>query len=308
MLVVHDLVGAHALRREALLQPEQRRRDLRILVAQPLHELNGEGSVQGRCRFALAKHRGERLGGAPVHPQEPVGQGVGFRARGPAHPDAHRRAPQVLDEGHAQRDRDCPQLADRQRLNALVGAHEAAQHLLIEAAVGMRDEGPGHAENPRIPGERPAGELRQLAVVARRQIVADLAYLLLDQVVVVEQPLGGRRNGAPFAHRARDAAIGLKQYRLVFPEAYRERAPGDRSRGDALGRGQAFGMLLEALDAEELLADRLFAIPRYGLRPAPEGAPNEFQPDLSWGECCGGKAIMAPAAPASPNPRYPDAR
>jgi hypothetical protein len=39
-----------------------------------------------------------------------------------------------------------------------------------------------------------------------------------------------------------------------------------------LGRGQAFGMLLEALDAEELLADGLFAIPRYGLRRAPEGA------------------------------------
>jgi hypothetical protein len=186
-----------------------------------LHELNGERSVQERL-FALAKDRGDRLGGAPVHAQEPVGQAVGFLARGPAHPDAHRRAPQVLDQRYAQRDRDRPQLADRQRLNALVGAHEAAQYLRIEAAVGMRDEGPGHAENPRIPGERPACELRQLAVVAWRQIVADLADLLFDEVVVVEQPLGGRRNGPPFADRARDVAIGLEQYGLIFFEAHRE--------------------------------------------------------------------------------------
>jgi hypothetical protein len=41
-------------------------------------------------------------------------------------------------------------------------------------------------------------------------------------------------------------------------------------------------MLLEALDAEELLADRLFAIPRYRLRRAPEGAEDcRSQTDLS---------------------------
>jgi hypothetical protein len=45
-------------------------------------------------------------------------------------------------------------------------------------------------------------------------------------------------------------------------------------------------MLLEALDAEELLADRLLAIPRYGLRRAPEGAQNGFQTGLSCGKCC----------------------
>src|SRR5688500_4103011 len=136
----------------------------------------------------------------------------------------------------------------------------------------MRDEGPGHAENPRIPGERPAGELRQLAVVARRQIVADLADLLFDEVVAVEQPLGGRRDGPPLADRACNGAVRPEQYRLVFLKAHGERAPAHRSCGDGLSRRQAFGMLLKALDAEEFLADRLFAIPRYGLRRVPEGA------------------------------------
>ena len=157
-------------------------------------------------------------------------------------------------------------------------------------AVGVRDEGPGEAEDARIAGERPVGELRQLAVVAGRQVVADLADLLLDEVVVVEQPLGGRRDGAPFADRVGDGAIGGEQHARVVAEA-RPRASGRAigPRGDALGRGQALGVLLEPLDAEELRADRLLAIPRYGLRRAPEGAPNEFQPDLSWGNAAEGR-------------------
>ena len=53
--------------------------------------------------------------------------------------------------------------------------------------------------------------------------------------------------------------------------------PLRRLRGDALGGRQAFGMLLEPFDAEELLADGCFAIPRYGLRRAPEGEQSGYQ-------------------------------
>ena len=80
----------------------------------------------------------------------------------------------------------------------LVGAHEAPQRLGVEAAVGVGDKGPGHAEHPRISGERPVGELGQLPVVARRQIVADLADLLFDDVIVVDQPFRRRRDRASF--------------------------------------------------------------------------------------------------------------
>jgi len=45
-----------------------------------------------------------------------------------------------------------------------------------------------------------------------------------------------------------------------------------------LGRGQAFGMLLETLGAEELLADGLFVIPWRRPRGAPERAKDrQFQ-------------------------------
>jgi hypothetical protein len=136
----------------------------------------------------------------------------------------------------------------------------------------MGDEGPRHAEHPREARERSGGELRQLPVVAGRQIVANFADLLFDEVVVVEQPLGGRRDCATLADRLRDGAIRFEQNRLVVLQPRGEGAPGRRPRGDGLGRRKTLGMLLEALDTEELLADGLVVIPRRGRRCAPEGA------------------------------------
>ncbi len=63
-------------------------------------------------------------------------------------------------------------------------------------AVGMGDIGPGEAEHPGIAGERPLGELRQLPVIARRQVIADLADLFLDEMIIVQQPFGGWHHGA----------------------------------------------------------------------------------------------------------------
>jgi hypothetical protein len=124
-------------------------------------------------------------------------------------------ASKILHEHDPQRDRDRPQLADRQRLNALVGAQESAQHLGIEAAVRVSDKGPGHAEDPRIAGERSGGQLRQLPIIAGRQIVANFADLPLDEVVIVEQPLGGRCNRVTRADRVCDGAIRFEQNRFV---------------------------------------------------------------------------------------------
>jgi hypothetical protein len=138
----------------------------------------------------------------------------------------------------------------------------------------MGDKGPRHAEHPREAVERSGGQLRQLPVVAGRQIVANLADLLFDQVVVVEQPLGGRGDCATLADRFRDGAIRFAQSRLVVLQSSGQRSPGRRPRGDGLGRRKALGMLLEALDTEELLADGFFVIPWRSLRRVPEGLQN----------------------------------
>ncbi len=273
MLVVHDLVGGRSLRRQALLEPHQRPRDLRILVPQPLHELNGEGPRQGRL-LVMLKDRAHRLARVPVHAQQPVGQVIRFLARGAARHDAPGAASKILHEHDPQRDRDRPQLPDRQRLNALVGAHEPAQHLRVKAAVRMSDKSPGHAKDPWIAGERSGGQLGQLPIVTRRKIVTNFSDLLFDEVVVVEQPFGGGRYGAPLSDRVGDGAIGFEQNRFVIPQPNGERAPGHRPRGDGLGRRKALGMLLKTLDTEELLADGLFVIPGCSSRCAPEGAEN----------------------------------
>ena len=95
-----------------------------------------------------------------AHAQEPVGQGIRLLAGIPAHHNAPSRASQIFYEHDPQRDRDCPQFADRQRLNALIGTNESAKHLRIETAVCMGDEGPSYAEHPRISGERPDRQFR----------------------------------------------------------------------------------------------------------------------------------------------------
>ena len=160
--------------------------------------------------------------------EQPVGQRLGVGTRPPAVRDLVGQAAQVLDEDNAQRDRHRPQFTDRERLHALVGGDEAPQRRGIEVAVGVGHERPGQAEHARITGERAAGELRQLPVVARRQVVADLADLLFDQVVVVQQPFSGGHDTAAAFQLRRAGAIGGQQDSRVGIEAALQRQDGSR--------------------------------------------------------------------------------
>ncbi|MEI2808495.1 MAG: hypothetical protein V9G18_21900 [Albidovulum sp.] len=154
------------------------------------------------------------------------------------------------------------QLADRQRLDLLVGRHVAAQDLSGQQAVGVRDIGPGQPEDPRIPREGPVAELRKLPVVARRQVVADLPELLFHEVEVVEQPFRGRGDRLAFLHRPGADAVSVEENRRILPDAPAEaldpRPPG---RCDLLGGGKAFGVMLQPFDAEKLGTDRRLVLP-----------------------------------------------
>jgi len=81
----------------------------------------------------------------------------------------------------------------------------------------MRDEGPGEAEHARIAFQRPFRELGELAVEAGREIVLDLADLLVDDVIIVDQPLGRRRDGMVLVGRLRQRAIGIEQNLAIVP-------------------------------------------------------------------------------------------
>ena len=136
-----------------LVEPGQRRGDSGILIAQPMHKLDGKCFGQGRA-FTLGEHDRRRFGGMPARTQQAIGETVRLLPRGAAVHDQFGEAPEVFDQHDPERDGDRPEFADRQRLHLLVGAHEAAQQLGIEVAIGVCDEGPGHAEHPRVSLER----------------------------------------------------------------------------------------------------------------------------------------------------------
>ena len=126
----------------------------------------------------------------------------------------------------------------------------------------MCNAGPRHAEDTGIADEGPVRELGQLPIETGRQITLDLADLLFDQMVVVQQPLGCWGDAAAFAHRGSDGAIGSEQHRFVFAQALVEGSACRRSLRDCLRLSQACGVFFESVDAEQLLPDDRIGIPR----------------------------------------------
>jgi hypothetical protein len=57
----------------------------------------------------------------------------------------------------------------------LISLDESAEKIRVEAAIRVRDKGPRDTVDARIAGEGPIGQLGQLPIKARGQIVADLA-------------------------------------------------------------------------------------------------------------------------------------
>ena len=271
VLAAHDLFRSRLLRRESFLQPLKRRSDSWILIAQPLHELNRERARQ-RSPSVGAQHRRDRLGVPAAEAEQSVGHAVRLRTRLPASLDALGRAPQIFDEGDAQRDRNRPELADREWLHALVGPYESAQQIRVEATVGVSHERPGQTEDSRVTGERTFGELRQLPVISGRQVVADFADLVLDDVEVVDQPLCPGSDRVTFVDDGRDRVVRAEEHPAVVGEPAAQRVSRSRSRSDSLRQREALAVLLEALGAEQLLADQLLGVPWRAPSPAPESA------------------------------------
>jgi hypothetical protein len=80
-------------------------------------------------------------------------------------------------------------------------------------AVSVGDEGPGKAEYPWITGERPLSQFRQLAIIAGRQVILNLAGLLLDEVIIVEQPFCSRNHTSAALELCGTRPIGSEQNR-----------------------------------------------------------------------------------------------
>ena len=193
----------------------------------------------------------------PAEAEQIVGEIVGGLAIGAAGDDLLGESTEVLDQQDAQADGDRPQLADRQRLHLLVGAHHSTQAVGIEPAVGVGDVRPGQTEHPRVAGQVAGIQLGQLVVVVRRQVVTDLAELLVDDREVVDKPFGGRRDRAFVLDRPRQRSIGLDEDPSVLGDSRPDGPSAMLLLGDRLRRGQRVCVLLQPLAAEELGENRL---------------------------------------------------
>ena len=81
MDLAHAESRRHVLFREPLVEPGQRGRELRILIAQAMHELDREG-LGKRLRATAGEDDRRRLRGAPADAEQAIRDPIGLVARG----------------------------------------------------------------------------------------------------------------------------------------------------------------------------------------------------------------------------------
>ncbi len=161
------------------------------------------------------------------------------------------QAAQVLDQHHAQRRRQCPQLGQRKRALGLVCAQVTVQQSGIEAAVGVRHPSPGHAVDARQAGQWLVAQARQQAEEAARQAFVDGLQLFLDQGGVVEQPVRGRAQMAALGHPLLQLRARTAQHLDIALQARKELRARARAGYDLVRLRQAVAMLFEARGPEQ---------------------------------------------------------
>ena len=237
------------------------RREARPVLAHPLEELHHERRME-RARQPL----GLRLPGCV----DSRHVGVGRAARRPRGERLVREPPEVLDEGELQHARPRPELSDGERRDGLEGVQPAHELGAIEAAVAVPDQLHGERVDARVAGLLPRGELGQLAVVAAREVLADVPDLGGDEVEVVEEPLRRRRDELAAVHVVGEGPVRLAQDADVVVEPREDAASGALRRVHRESGRERAGPLLEALDAEQLVAEWLLGHRRGAARTAKE--------------------------------------
>ena len=231
VLDAQHLVRRVALAFERALQRVPRRRGRRRLIAQPVQQLDDERRRQTAARCGLvAQHLVDGddalgLARAGVQLDAPRARAIAAAAR---RHDIGREPAQLFDERQAQHDRDGPDFADGQRRGPLVGGGEVDERLEIEPARGVRDELAREGVDARIAGERSVGQLGQLEVVLARKVLANLANLILHDVVVVPQPVFRPDRRRVLRDRRRQESIRVVELLRARVETGKERAAAHR--------------------------------------------------------------------------------
>jgi mannose-6-phosphate isomerase-like protein (cupin superfamily) len=123
----------------------------------------------------------------------------------------------------------------------------------------VRDQRDRELVDPGVPGEAALRELRQLAVVATGETLADLADVLLDDVEVVEQPVAGGSDVDVLVGRGGEPRVGVIEDQPGAVESGEQRrtaAAAVVAAAEPLAGGDLPCPIDQVFDAEELAADR----------------------------------------------------
>ena len=113
----------------------------------------------------------------------------------------------------------------------------------------MRYECPGNSKYTGKTLERTAIELGQFPVITLRQVVANFSKLFIDNVEIIDQPLGCGGDFLPLSDGLSQRPVRFKQDPAVFAYARSKRAALLRL-ADGLGGGKTFRVLLQTIGAE----------------------------------------------------------
>ena len=251
---LEDVLDGLAAFGEPLLEPRHGKHQRAALALQARRELRDERGRQRRIRVDHLREHGDhprgRIRRGLEHPLDPVFGGLAIGAS-----SRHGRddSAQALDERQPKHDRDGPQLSEAQRRDRLIRGDEGAQAVDVDAALGVRDQLEDDIVDPGHPAGARVGEPGQLAVVSPRQVPSRRSDLLLDDVIVVDEPLRGRSDAGSFSGDARDEVVRLSKRDGVGGQPRQQRVRPPRPlRGQAVPRGERPRVLLELTDAEEL--------------------------------------------------------
>ena len=180
---------------EPLLQPAAREMQRRALPRQTLAEFRHEGTGEGQVGLRHVGHHDHevrriffRHGLQAIHPgvrKIPVLPGDGQPGGDPL---------EILNQPKPQHDGNGPQLAQLQRSDGLIGGDEGAERFGLDLRVRVRDQLEHEVVDARQSG-RPAGhQAGQFPAVTPGQMSPGQLDLLFDEVEIVEEPFGGRRD------------------------------------------------------------------------------------------------------------------
>jgi len=189
--------------------------------------------------------------------EEAIGPDEGGVALAAAPGDALGDEVEVFDQRQPQHDGDGPEFAEGEGMDGLVGADEMRKVVGVHLAVAVADEFHDDIVDAGKSPAGPGGQAGQFAAVARREVDAGQFDLLLDQVIVVEQPLGGGGDAGAAAHAFGNDLVAAVDFIGASGELMKQLFRL-ANHFDLVVAGEDLRVVLELVDAEEFGAEGHF--------------------------------------------------